>query len=163
MEVKITLVPGYSPNVNNFSIYSAIQGGPLVLKASNITAAALAAGHTITVDAATTGGTVNSTGQCTSFATWTVDPCFQYNVYIDSSDTENGTGNTGTLGMYNGMIVVEYINCLGVADEYVNSFLGENNEQFCGRDSTTSIYIWKNNAKSAVIGSYVTKTSTICS
>lgn len=163
MDVKITLVPGYSANVNNFSIYSAVEGGPLVLQASNVTAASLAAGYTISVSDATTGGTVNSTGQCTSFATWTVTPCFQFNVYIDSTDTSNATGNTGGLSMYNGMVVVEYTNCAGSPDEYVNSFPGANNEAFCGQDEVTSIYIWQNNSKVGVSGSYVTKTSTLCS
>lgn len=74
MDITITLAPGYSPNVNNFTIYATVSEGVPQVIASNVTQASLAAGVQYTVDNTTTGGTVNSTGVCTSYASWTVTP-----------------------------------------------------------------------------------------
>jgi hypothetical protein len=165
MDVKITLLAGYSSNVNNFTIYYTVSGGSPAVAASNITALQLAAGYTISVPETTTGGTVNSTGVCTSYDTWTVSPCYKWDVDISQTDINDATGNTGGLAMYNNVVLIDYTDCGGTPDKYLGAMAGQFDSAFCAKDSevVSNPYYYKNNSVVQASNSSATETSTFCS
>ena len=161
MTIKFTLTPSSSPNVNNFTINYAVSGGALTQKVTGITRAQLAAGYTISdFPEGTTGGTINSTGACTSSYVWTFTApaaCVYHTVTVDTTDTDDATGNIN--GENNGVVVVEYTDCTGNPAIFRTSFSGD---QFCGKETTTTIKYYKNDMAIVPSGSYVTRTSTPC-
>lgn len=161
MTIKFTLTPSSSLNVDNFTIKYAVSGGALTQKATGVTRAQLAAGYTISdFPEGTTGGTINSTGICTSYYVWTFTApaaCVYHTVTVDPTDTDMATGNVNS--MNNGVVVVEYTDCAGNPAIFRTSFSGD---QFCGRETTTTIKIYQNDMSMAASGSYVTKTTTPC-
>lgn len=147
MDVKITLTPGYSPNIDNFTIYYTVRNGSPAVAASGITRLQLSTGYTISVPMTTTGGTVNSTGICTSAAGWTVNPCYYWNVVIGANDIADATGNIGALEQYNGVVLIDYTDCNGIEQKYLGNIAGTFNNAFCANESVLvgSPYYYKEN------------------
>lgn len=164
MNVKITLRAGSSANVDNFTIYACVSGGSPASVATGISRAQLIAGYTVNVPAATTGGTVNSTGSCTSYADWSVTPatlCYGWNADISQDDINAAVGNTGGFAKYNGLVLIDYINCDGTAVKYLGGLSGPN-QSFCAKGIPSDPYYYNNNNQSAAGGSTISSTTEVC-
>lgn len=170
MDVKITLTPGYSTNVDNFTIYSAISGGGLVSRATGITRAQLAAGYTITgLPAETTGGTVNSTGVCTSSVDWIVvqppvSTCRYWEASISQIDIADAIGNVAN-PTRNGIVFVGYQDCNGNEQLAPFGMEGSFNQAFCAMDgaTVTGPYYYKYDNQVSASNSMVQMTEVPCS
>ena len=155
--------------MDNFTIYACVSGGSPASVATGISRAQLIAGYTVNVPAATTGGTVNSTGSCTSYADWSVTPvtppatCYGWYADISQDDINAAVGNTGGLAKYNGLVLIDYINCDGTAVKYLGGLSGPN-QSFCVKDGEipSDPYYYNNNSQSAAGGSTISSTTEVC-
>jgi hypothetical protein len=80
-------------------------------------------------------------------------PCNEFSISIGSTDTNDATGNTGGLAIYNGVVVWTYTDCVtGLSTEELLSS-GTYNLCACGLGS--SLIYWKNNVQNGVTDSSV--------
>ena len=78
-------------------------------------------------------------------------PCNEFFIDISSTDTDDATGNTGSLASYNGVVVWEYTDCTtGLLTEQLLS-PGTSYQCACGFGS--SLTYWKDNFEYGVVAS----------
>ena len=81
-------------------------------------------------------------------------PCNEFYLDISSTDTDDATGNTGGLSIYNGVVVWEYTDCTtGLLTE---ELLSPGTSYLCACGLFSSLTYWKNNFENAVVASTVT-------
>ena len=94
-----------------------------------------------------------STPTPTQTPTPTPCPCNEFSISIGSTDTNDATGNTGGLAIYNGVVVWAYTDCnTGLATE---DLLSPGTYSLCACGLGGSLSYWKNNVQSAVTDSSV--------
>jgi hypothetical protein len=98
MDITFTLQAGSSMNVDSFQIYAVETGGSSYLLANNISRTQLSGGHTIyNASNNITGGTINSTGMCSTSVNWSTTP----------SPTPSPTVTITPTTLFNGLITVD--------------------------------------------------------
>ena len=81
-------------------------------------------------------------------------PCNQFYLDISDTDTDDATGNTGSLSIYNGVVVWEYTDCTtGLSTE---ELLSPGAFYLCACGPSSSLTYWKNNVEYAAVASNVT-------
>jgi hypothetical protein len=106
--------------------------------------------------------TYTSSGTCTIDSDCEITPCncFQYDVTISDLDTDDATGNTGELEIYNGNIVINYTNCEGNPTEDLS---GTGTAIVCADAFVgVSLTYFKNNEEALAIYSSAAQTEVTC-
>ena len=113
------------------------------------TTTTLAPTTTTTVSPFTT--TTTTSGPCN---------CFEYDVTISQLDIDDATGNTGTLAIYNGNIIINYTDCAGNPTEDLS---GTGTAVVCADINVgVSLTYFKNNMEALAIYSTAAQTEVEC-
>ena len=173
MTVLITLTVA-GTNTGPFNLYSDVDGFTSPFE-SGVSKAALLAGYTsVVVPMGTTVIRLLSDGECTNATdiiivtttttTTTAPPgpcnCFEYDITISSLDTNDATGNTGPLEIYNNNIAINYRDCSG---NPIEALSGPGTATVCA-SATFGVILtyYKDNLESLAVYSGAAVTETEC-
>jgi len=151
---QITPCVGGSPIDADFGVISGINNGDILYL--TFTNSLIDGCYTVDADAFSFTETVVTTTpsyvDCPTCLATIPCPCYEFLVTISSTDTNDATGNTGSLAIYNDVVVWTITDCdTGLSREELLSS-GTYNLCACGLGS--SLTYWKNNFQNAVTASF---------